>query len=158
VDTVRVMTKLDDIAERDGWRCWLCDEPVDPAMSVNDSRGASVDSRVTDAKAKSAKKGATPPVAERLAHRGCNTRKGAVAAVVPWAEHLFVVDPAPILTVTDRLARKGGREIMARCPSRADAEAAADWLADRLSRLVPDLDITTAVESGGQQFMVVVSV
>lgn len=158
------MTKLDDIAERDGWRCWLCDEPVDPAMSVNDPRGASVDSRVTDARSakstKSAKKGgrAADVVPERLAHRGCNTRKGAVAAVVPWAEHLFVVDPAPILTVMDRLGRKGGREIMARCPSRSDAEAAADWLADRLSRLVPDLDVTTGVESGGQQFMVVVSV
>jgi hypothetical protein len=160
VDTVHPMTKLDDIAERDGWRCWLCDEPVDPAMSVNDPRGASVDTRVTDAKAKSAKKGgkSATVVPERLAHRGCNTRKGAVAAVVPWAEHLFVADPAPILTVMDRLGRKGGREIMARCPSRADAEAAADWLADRLSRLVPELEVTTGVEPGGQQFMVVVSV
>jgi hypothetical protein len=47
---------------------------------------------------------------------------------------------------------------MARCPTRADAEVAADWLTDRLSRLVPELDVTTSVEPGGQQFMVVVSV
>ena len=32
------MSRLDDIGEADGWRCWLCDEPVDPDMSVNDPR------------------------------------------------------------------------------------------------------------------------
>ena len=35
------MGKMDVVAERDGWRCWLCDEPVDPEMSVNDPRGPS---------------------------------------------------------------------------------------------------------------------
>jgi hypothetical protein len=75
---------LDDVAERDGWRCWVCDEPVDPDMSVNDSRGPSVDSRTADRKAK---------VAERLAHRGCNTRKGAVKVVIAWPDRLHVVEP-----------------------------------------------------------------
>ena len=23
------MSLLDDVAKRDGWRCWVCDEPVD---------------------------------------------------------------------------------------------------------------------------------
>ena len=149
------MSKLTDIAEQDGWRCWLCDEPVDPAMSVNDDRGPSLDSRITDARAKKLKgKDAVP---ERLAHRGCNTRKGAVAAVVPWPEDLFVADPAPIIAAVERLARKGGREIMARCTTRADARAAADWLTDRISRLEPDLGATADVEPGGQQFMVVLT-
>jgi hypothetical protein len=44
------MSRLDDIGDRDGWRCWLCDEPVDPRMSVNDPRGPSIDSRITKAK------------------------------------------------------------------------------------------------------------
>lgn len=135
----------------DGWRCWLCDEPVDQTMSVNDPRGPSVDAVVTKAKAKG-KQGA--PL-ERLAHRSCNTKKGAIAPVVKWPEHLFVVDAAPIIASVDRLARKGGREVMARCPSLADAEEAGGWLLDRISRLQPGLRVTTEIERGGGQFLVV---
>lgn len=143
------MSRLDEIGESEGWRCWLCDEPVDPDMSVNDPRGPSIDAVLT--KAKSKKKGAS----ERLAHRGCNTKKGAVAPVVPWAPHLFVVDPAPIYTSVERLERKGGREVMARCPTRGDGEAAAAWLVDRVARLAPELGATARVEPGGGQFLVV---
>ncbi len=46
------MTRLDDIGQADGWRCWLCDEAVDPDMSVNDDRGPSIDSMTTQRKAK----------------------------------------------------------------------------------------------------------
>ena len=104
------MGRLDVIGERDGWRCWLCDEPVDPEMSVNDGRGPSIDSLTTERRSR--KKGGDPPV-ERLAHRSCNTGKGKVKPVVPWADQLFVIDPAVILTSVDRLARKAGREVMA---------------------------------------------
>ena len=149
------MSRLDEIGERDGWRCWLCDEPVDPEMSVNDPRGPSIDLRTTKAKAKKTKSQAGGPPQERLAHRGCNTGKGASDPVVPWPEDLFVVDPAPIIAVVDRLGRKGGREVMARCPTDADADAAAAWLGDRVSRLDPDLGATTEVESGGGQYLVV---
>jgi len=146
------MARMDVIGERDGWRCWLCDEPVDPEMSVNDGRGPSIDSLITDRRSK--KKGGDPPI-ERLAHRSCNTGKGKVKPVVPWAEHLFVVDPAVILTSADRLARKGGREVMARCPDERDAREAADWLVDRLSRLDPALDVVAEVEPGGSQYLVI---
>ena len=145
------MSRLDDVAERDGWRCWLCDEPVDPRKSVNDDRGPSVDSRITRAKSK----GKPPGAADRLAHRACNTKKGAIAATVPWPSHLFVVDPAPIIPTVERMVRKGGREIMARCPTHADAQEAATWLADRVSRLAPELGATAAVEAGGGQFLLV---
>ncbi len=140
--------RLDEVGAGDGWRCWLCDEAVDPEMSVNDPRGPSVDSLTTRTKGK----GVRP---ERLAHRGCNTKKGAVAAVVPWPDRLFVVDPAPILRSVERLQQKGGREIMARCPTLADGEEAARWLVDRASRLCPDLVLTGEVEHGGGQFLVV---
>lgn len=154
------MGRLDELGEADGWRCWLCDEPVDPEMSVNDPRGPSADAIVTAAKAKGAKgKGRSSVVGtERLAHRGCNTKKGAIAAEVAWPDELFVVDPAQILTSVERLDRKGGREIMARCPTEADAQDAAAWLVDRLSRLTPELPVTASVEPGGGQFMVVLSV
>lgn len=146
------MGKLDEVGDRDGWRCWLCDEAVDPAMSVNDPRGPSIDQVIS--KAKSKRKGADAP-GERLAHRGCNTKKGAVAPVVRWPDDLFVVDPAPIVATVERLERKGGKEVLARTTTRADADRAAAWLLDRLSRLSPDLAVTSGVEQGGGQFLVV---
>jgi hypothetical protein len=152
------MSRLDEVAEQDGWRCWLCDEPVDPARSVNDPRGPSVDSLTSDAKSGksggSGKGRAKPGSGERLAHRGCNTRKGAVKAVVPWPARLFVADPAPLLAVAEWLERKGGREVVARCPSQADADQTADWLVDRFSRLSPALPVTATVEPGGGQFLI----
>jgi len=143
------MSLLEDVAKRDGWRCWVCDEPVDPDRSVNDPRGPSVDSRTADRKAK---------VTERLAHRACNTRKGAVKVVIAWPERLHVVEPAPLITVAERLERKGGRELVARSPSRKDAQAAAEWLVDRFSRLAPGLAVTASVEPGGGQFLVALAV
>ena len=139
------MATLDQVGTRDGWRCWLCDEPVDPEASANSGRGPSVDSG-----AKSRKAGT-----ERLAHRACNTRKGAVKPVVPWSPELVVVDPAPIVATVDRLTRKGGREVVARCPSRSDADQAAGWLLDRLSRFAPELRVASEVEAGGGQFLLV---
>ena len=139
------MSLLEDVAERDAWRCWVCDEPVDAGMSVNDPRGPSVDSRTADKKAK---------LTERLAHRACNTRKGAVKVVIAWPDRLRVVEPAPLIAVAERLERKGGRELVARCVSRKDAQAAADWLVDRFARLAPGLPVTASVDEGGGQFLV----
>jgi hypothetical protein len=118
-------------------------------MSVNDSRGPSVDSRGGDGKKNTS--------IERLAHRGCNSRKGAVKVTIPWPDHLFVADPAPIIGVAERLERKGGRELVARCPSKADAQQAADWLVDRFSRLVPAVPVTASIDPGGGQFLVALS-
>ncbi|MDO9484897.1 MAG: hypothetical protein Q7K25_02420, partial [Actinomycetota bacterium] len=94
------MSDLNEVGDRDGWRCWLCDKPVDPFASVNADLGPSVDAGVAAPKGK---KGA-PPV-ERLAHRACNTRKGKITPIVPWSPELFVVDPAPIVATVDRLIR-----------------------------------------------------
>jgi hypothetical protein len=151
------VARLDEVGDRDGWRCWICDEAVDPEMSVNDPRGPSVDSLTTAkrGKAKGGKGDKAGAPEERLAHRDCNTRKGAVAAVVPWPEHLFVVDPAPILGTVERLERKGGREVIARCPTEVDGQEAADWLTDRVARLRPGLGLRADVEPGGGQYLLV---
>jgi hypothetical protein len=145
------MTRLDEIAATDGWRCWVCDEVVDPDMSLNDPRGASVDSVTTKAKSKT--KGAS---GERLAHRGCNTRRGAVTPVAPWPAELFVADAAPIIETVDALRRKGSRTVIAQCPTLADGEAAAAWLTDRVSRLSRDVSIVATVEPAGEQFLLIV--
>ena len=148
------MSTLDEVGSHDNWRGWLCDEPVDPDMSVNDSRGPSIDSMTTKSKSKN-KSSNDVFGAERLAHRDCNTKKGAIAPVVEWPDHLFVVDPAPIIGSVERLSRKGGREVVARCPSEQDADDASAWLLDRLTRLVPSATFETAIESGGGQYLLV---
>jgi hypothetical protein len=141
------MSDLDEVGQRDNWLCWLCDTPVDPDASVNSDRGPSVDSYNV---VKSKKNTVT---IERLAHRDCNTMKGKKAPVVAWSPELLVVDPSPIVATVDRLARKGGKEVIARCPSEEDAELASTWLLDRLSRYVPDMALTTRITSGGGQYM-----
>jgi hypothetical protein len=146
------MSDLNEVGENDGWRCWLCDAAVDPDASTNSDLGPSIDNYA----AAKAKKGAA--TIERLAHRGCNTMKGKIAPVVPWSSDLFVVDPAPIFESVERLGRKGGREIVARCPSQADADQAAEWLLDRLSRFAPDIAFETQVTPGGGQFMLALRV
>jgi hypothetical protein len=148
-----VVSGLDDVGARDGWRCWICDEPVDPGKSVNDARGPSIDSYFTASKAAKGRSGI-----ERLAHRACNTKKGATTPVIRWPAKLFVSDPAVLLTTVDRLERKGGREVVGRSPSQADAAAASDWLVDRLSRLAPALPVTATVEPGGGQQLLVLTV
>jgi len=154
--------RLDDVGERDGWRCWLCDEPVDPDMSVNDPRGPSIDSRTTDRKAKAKAKGTSGAKGsgtgqERLAHRACNTGRGSTKPVVTWPDDLFVADPAVILTTVERLQRKGGREAIGRCVDADDARRAADWIVDRISRLEPTLALDATVEPGGGQYLIVLT-
>jgi hypothetical protein len=147
------MSQLEDVGAQDGWRCWVCDEPVDPATSVNDPRGPSVDSRT--ANPRSAKRAVGDFAGgERLAHCGCNTRKGAVTPVIPWPANVIIFDPAPLVAVAERLDRKGGREVVVRCADRRDAEQTADWLVDRFSRLAPALVVTASVDPGGGQFLV----
>jgi hypothetical protein len=50
-------------------------------------------------------------------------------------------------------AKKGGREIIARCPGEQEADEASEWLLDRLARLAPELDLSTEIKPGGGQFM-----
>ena len=125
----------------------MCDEHVAPEASVNSDLGPSVDGGAVPKGRKQA------DGAERLAHRACNTRKGKIAPVVPWSAGLFVVDPAPIVATVDRLTRKGGQEVVARCPTRADADEASAWLLDRLTRFAPGLALTTQVDEGGGQYL-----
>ncbi|MBB5873547.1 hypothetical protein F4553_006981 [Allocatelliglobosispora scoriae] len=145
------MSQLEDIAKQDNWRCWVCDEPVDRTASANDPRGPSVDSRTTA----KLKKGATDYAGgERLAHKRCNTRKGAVTPVIPWPSTIMLVEPAPLIAVAERLDRKGGREVVVRCADRKSADQTAAWLVDRFSRLAPGMPVEASVEPGGGQFLV----
>jgi hypothetical protein len=79
--------------------------------------------------------------------------KGKISPVVAWSPELFVVDPSPIFEAVERLERKGGREIVARCPGQAEADEASAWLLDRLTRLAPGVRFEVEIKSGGGQFM-----
>ena len=79
--------------------------------------------------------------------------KGKIAPEAPWSKEIFVVDPSPIFETVERLRKKGGREIIARCPGEQEANEASEWLLDRLSRLAPDLSFETQVSSGGGQYV-----
>ena len=143
---------MNQVGEQDGRRCWLCDQSVDPDGSVNSDLGPSVDSY----DATRVKKG--KPYVERLAHRMCNTMRGKNKPVAPWSKDIFVVDPSPLVEVVERLDRKGGREVVARCPDLKDATEASEWLLDRLSRLAPKVNFTTELNPGGGQYMLVLRV
>lgn len=146
------MSRLSEVGDRESWRCWLCDKPVDPTISSNDSRGATIDNIFAATKGARSKAGD-----ERLAHLGCNTKRGAVKPVIAWPEYLIVADPAVILTTVERLQRKGGREVVGRTVDRRDAQEIADWLLDRISRLAPELNLESSIEVGGGQYMVALS-
>ena len=141
------MSDLNEVGERDGWVCWLCDKPVDPDASVNSDLGPSADSYA----AAKAKKGSA--TIERLAHRACNTMKGKIAPVVPWIKDVVVADPSPLFEVVERLQRKPGREVVGRCMDERDAEAVAAWLVDRMGRLAPESNFAVDIKPGGGQFM-----
>lgn len=141
------MSDLNTVGSKDNWICWLCDQAVDPDASTNSDLGPSVDSYA----ATKVKKGSNS--IERLAHRQCNTMKGKIAPVVPWSKELFVVDPSPIFETVERLQKKGGREIIARCPDEQDAQKASDWLLDRLSRLTPETQFATEITQGAGQYV-----
>lgn len=141
------VSDLNEVGQRDNWICWLCDTPVDPNASVNSDLGPSADSYA----ASKAKKGT--PALERLAHRQCNTMKGKISPVVPWSKELLVADPAPIFETVERLRAKGGRELVARCSDKQDAEVAREWLLDRLTRLAPGFEFDVEIKPGGGQFM-----
>jgi hypothetical protein len=145
------MASIEDIGDRCDWLCWVCDAAVDPNHSVNDDLGPSLDRCEVFVKQVGKKK--PPPAEERLAHRGCNTKKGAVKPVIAWPGHLMLFDPAPIIQSAERLINKGGKELVARCASKSDADEAAAWLIDRLARLVPEVKFTSQIDQGGGQFL-----
>lgn len=60
-----------EIAKRDLWTCYLCRQPIDPAVPGPSAHAASLDHVIPLSKG-----GAHAPSNLRLAHLGCNRRKG----------------------------------------------------------------------------------
>ena len=79
--------------------------------------------------------------------------KGKIDPVIQWPSNLMVFEPAPIIATVDRLAKKGGKEAVGRCADAKDAELAASWLLDRLSRYSPDTSFKVETVQGGGQYV-----
>jgi hypothetical protein len=43
--------------------------------------------------------------------------------------------------------------LVAQCSTEADAEAASEWLLDRLTRFAPQMRFSTVVKQGGGQYL-----
>jgi 5-methylcytosine-specific restriction endonuclease McrA len=62
---------LEQLGERDGWRCHLCRRPVSSRLRSPHPRSATFDHLIPVSNA-----GTDAPENLRLAHRVCNTRRG----------------------------------------------------------------------------------
>ena len=151
--TGTAMSRLDEVGERDTGGAGCAMSRSIPEMSVNDGRGPSIDSPhhpgQEEGQGSHRPRGTARP--SRLQHHA----RGRWPRWCRGRIELFVVEPAPIIATVERLQRKGGREVVARCPTQVDGEEAATWLVDRISRLNPDLAVTAEVEPGGGQFLLV---
>lgn len=73
---VGVMFTLTEIGDRDGWRCHLCGKLVDASRSGMDPTGPTIDHLIPVSQG-----GVDTPENVRLAHRVCNSRRGAGGSV-----------------------------------------------------------------------------
>lgn len=124
--------RVEALAARDGWRCWVCEGEVDPAAPTGSPSSASIDHVVPRARG-----GVTEPDNLRLAHRRCNAGRGSRLPELEWPGHLGVVDGAPLWQSLTRLGRRrGSRELVAVVTTADAADAAAQWLTARAALIV----------------------
>ncbi len=121
------------VALRDGWVCWLCDGPVDPAAPVGSAGHATVDHVVPRSRG-----GSNDPSNLRLAHRRCNMARANHLPELEWPSSLAPLDASSLWQSIARcLARPGPGEIVALFPHDELAAQAAAWAVERAEELVP---------------------
>lgn len=81
--TIRVM--VDELARVYGWRCWLCGGVIDPSLDRRRRGGATIDHVLPRLHG-----GSDSLENLRLAHKGCNSTKGARGA---WRVRHIVDSP-----------------------------------------------------------------
>lgn len=137
------MSRVADLAARDGWRCWLCEGEIDPTAVPNSPAAATVDHVVPRSRG-----GATEPANLRLAHRRCNGVRGNELPELHWPERFMLIDGAPLWRTLARILKRRSPEIIAVAPTRDLATAAAQWATVRIERFVGG-DWTAEVEPVG---------
>lgn len=118
--------KAEQLAERDGWICWLCGAAVDPDAPLDAPHRGTVDHVVPRSRG-----GATVPENLRLAHRRCNGRRADTLPELRWPTDLAALDTGDLWTTIARLVRRPGSvEIAGLFPTPERARAASTWAVD----------------------------
>ena len=127
------MTTLDDIGDSDGWRCWVCDEPVPRSAKANDPNQPVAD------QIEPAAKGTKGRGRVRLAHKRCNDLRKGRPPTIPWPERFCVADGPELLQSLQRLDKRkpASGEVVAMCGDAELAEAAAAWVVSVATTLFP---------------------
>ncbi|MEM7285436.1 MAG: HNH endonuclease [Actinomycetota bacterium] len=125
------MTRVEDLAARDGWECWLCELPIDPDALVGSAERATVDHVVPRSRG-----GPTEPTNLRLAHARCNGRRGNDLPELIWPDRFMLIDAAPLWQSLARILKRRSPEIIAVAPTRELAVEAAEWATLRVERFV----------------------
>lgn len=125
--------QLGQIAERDGWWCWLCGGAIDPAALRDSAMGGTVDHLVPRSRG-----GGNEPGNLRLAHKRCNVRRGSHLPELAWPRQWPMLMTVHLWTALARLAPHPGRaEVIALAPLLELADAAVAWSIERAEELVP---------------------
>jgi hypothetical protein len=124
------MARVDDLASRDGWVCWICEGAIDPALPSSLAGGATIDHVVPRSRG-----GGNDGANLRLAHRRCNGRRGSHLPELDWPSHFGALDATPLWLAAARVVKRGA-EVVAVLPTRALAEEAGAWACVRLRRFL----------------------
>lgn len=124
-------SRLERLAARDGWVCWLCEGPIDPGAPSRSPGAPTADHVVPRSR------GGTSDLANlRLAHRRCNGDRANDLPELQWPERFAVIDGAPVWQALARIVRKGRPEVVALVPTRELADDAAAWVTRRAERFL----------------------
>lgn len=125
--------QLGQLAERDGWWCWLCGGEIDPTLPPNTSASGTVDHLVPRSRG-----GGNEAANLRLAHRRCNVRRGSHLPELAWPGEWPLLMTVHVWTALARLApRPGAAEVVAMAPLGDLADEAAAWVVERAEAFVP---------------------
>lgn len=125
------MKRVDELAARDGWLCWLCEGEIAPDAPPGSPASATVDHVVPKSRG-----GRTELANLRLAHRRCNTVRGNDLPELEWPARFMTIDAAPLWQSLARILRRRRPEIIAIAPTRELGEAAGAWARERVERFV----------------------
>lgn len=125
------MGRIEELAARDGWVCWLCEGEIDPDAIRGHPAAATVDHVVPKSRG-----GRTEPANLRLAHRRCNAQRGNDLPELEWPERFMLTDPTSLWQSLARILRRRSPEIIAVAPTVELATEAGDWARARAERFV----------------------
>ena len=125
--------RLERLAERDGWVCWLCGGEIDPGAPTGSPWRGTADHLVPRSRG-----GSSELVNLRLAHRRCNMRRGSHLPEMQWPAEWPLLATTQVWTALARLApRPGTAEVVALSPLADLADQAAAWVVERAESFVP---------------------